>query len=92
MNLSMKQVWKFPLLVQDEVTIEMPKGAELLEVDVQNGQPQLWALVNPAAKTALRHFRVAGTGHPITGRVSHVGSFILRGGTLVFHVFEVSTS
>jgi hypothetical protein len=68
----------------------MTARADMLDVQVQHGQPQLWALVDLSAPQQWRHFAAVGTGHGIEDRiVGHVGSFQLEGGLLVFHVFEV---
>jgi hypothetical protein len=86
----MKQVWKFALsaVVPD---VEMPRGAEVLSVQVQRGEPCLWALVDTHAQREVRRFVTVGTGHDIPSdlRMKHVGTFQLHGGDLIFHVFEV---
>lgn len=89
-------VWKFPFDIEDDIGVEMPRGARVLHVDAQFGRPCLWALVAPAAPKEVRRFRLAGTGHPLPplDRVIfdwiHVGSFQMAGGQLVWHLFEVS--
>ena len=83
------QIWKFALLVHDEVLVEMPAGAEVLCVQLQNGSPHLWAKVNVKSKSTARKFYVVGTGHPMPAHAKeYVGTFQLSGGQLVFHVFE----
>ena len=88
----MRTIWKFELATHDYVELQMPKGASVLSVGHQYGKPHLWALVDPDAKMEKRAFRHAGTGHPITesdSRLSFIGTYMLDGGALVFHVFEV---
>ena len=88
----MKTVWKFPIPLEDFVTVEMPMRSKVLSVAEQNGQLCLWALVDPMQKKHPRSFRIAGTGHPIDTEdcgVSLVGTVITAGGALVWHVFEV---
>lgn len=89
----MKKVFKYDIAITDYQTIEMPQGAELLKVDNQNGRIELWALVDPNAETEKRKFRLAGTGHKITdeeaSKLRYVGTCILAGGGLVFHLFEI---
>lgn len=84
-------VWKFPFEVTDEFELRMPSGASVLGVAVQHGTPTVWAMVDPGSETEDRCFRIAGTGHPINNpsRLRFVGMFMLHGGDLVFHVFEV---
>lgn len=87
----MMAVWKYPVKFEDRFSVELPKGAEVLHVDLQRGGVFMWARVNPTALLEIRSFRMAGTGHEIGGDVGrHVGSFMLAGDGLVFHVFEAS--
>ena len=89
-----RAVWKFPVPLgtsSDVFTITMPEGAEPLTVQVQSSEPQIWALVNPENPLTSRRFRMAGTGHPISEEITrYVGTFQVFGGSLIFHVFEVS--
>lgn len=91
---SMKTIWKFPFTIKDMVAFDMPKGAEVLHVEVQkpaniscSTQPCLWALVDPEAEKERRLFSIFG-GHPIANveRMEHVATFL--DGAYVWHVFE----
>lgn len=87
----MKTIWKFPLAVTDFQKVDMPLGAKVLAVQPQGDQVCLWALVDPAAENDRRGFWIHGTGHPIEHEKhlgAYIGTFQLRGGALVFHVFE----
>ena len=69
----------------------MPRGAELLTVQVQRGEAYVWARVDPSAPVVERDLHVAGTGHPLPLRADgapFLGTFQLNGGGLVFHVFD----
>lgn len=84
----MKVVWKYYVPIEDEFTLLLPAGARILAVQAQHNEPQMWALVDPNAAPQPRRFRLAGTGHPIEGEWSYLGSFQVHGGNLVFHLFE----
>lgn len=99
-----RSVFKYPVLLTDIFSLDLPEGAKVLSVDVQRGEPQLWALcdatmsagmVTPSSidgKMSRRRFRVAGTGHPIhtpADKLEFIGTFMLHGGELVFHLFEI---
>lgn len=91
-----KAIWKFAFDTADEVDIELPGGAEILAVQVQQGQPCLWALVDPSEPLKAVRFRIYGTGHPIPtyGAMDHiygkyVGTYQMRDGHLVFHMFRM---
>ncbi len=82
-------VWKYQLQTTDIQDVLMPQGADILCVQTQGQEPCLWALVNPDAEKGMRRIYIVGTGHPtgyLTG-LSYIGTYQLRGGALVFHVF-----
>lgn len=84
----MKTIWKFPLLLEDEVSVMMPEGAIVLTAAAQRGSVFLWAVVDPKAPMRIRRFAVRGTGHPVgDDLVYHVGTVQLHDGDLVFSVF-----
>lgn len=86
-------IWKYPVRIDDKFALEMPKGAQVLAVQTQNGAPQLWALVDPDAEHESRRFALLGTGHYLTPEalehgLTYRGTFQVRDGALVFHLFE----
>jgi hypothetical protein len=89
-------VWKFPIPIADEFSLDMPAGARLLTVAVQGRVPCLWALVDPEATRVPREFRLVGTGHRIdspawlVARLEYAGTFQMADGALVFHLFARS--
>ncbi len=83
-------VWKYDLRVEDELLVEMPRGAELLHVGNQSGEIDrftVWARVTPPPgnANAARRLLVRGTGHPV-GDEPYVGTTF--GGPLVWHIFD----
>jgi len=86
-----RAVWKYPIPKQREFVVSMPTGAQGLCVQVQLDSPCLWALVDTGAPLEERRFLLAGTGEDILvapGLLRYIGTFQLRGGTLMFHLFE----
>lgn len=85
----MRKIYKYEIPMTDSFSLPLPKGAEIIYVGLQRGEPQMWALVDPAAETELRSFCVHGTGHTVAeGDLKHLGSLIMHGDALVVHVFE----
>ena len=88
-------IWKYKIPLTDEFSLDMPGDPQMLTVQVQPQQGiMLWALVDPRRSNQTRHFRLAGTGHPIDYEphdLRFVGSFQLEEGALIFHLFEVLT-
>jgi len=87
----MQQIWKYELTLGHPQEIEMPVGAEILTVQSQfENQACLWALVEPANYPVKREFEIFGTGVDIYENPNrkYIGTYQLRGGIFVFHVFE----
>lgn len=86
------KIWKFPLRVTDvQHVIDMPVGAKLLDVQMQGDDCCMWALCNEHAPKELRRIAIYGTGNPIPDDPGeYVATFQMRGGSLVFHVFDLS--
>lgn len=84
----MKQaIYKYP--VSPDASIEMPKGAQVLDVALQNGAPHLWVLVDPEAEKEVRYFRMIATGERFdTAGLAYLGTFHEVSGWMVFHLFE----
>lgn len=81
----MKAVFKYPLTDKE---IQMPKGAIVRHVALQNDRICIWVEVDTDYASEGRIFEVYGTGHPI----QHIDSIYL--GTIqtkfgeVYHVYE----
>lgn len=96
----MKVVFKYRVELKDEFEVPLPVNAQVLCVQVQRGEPFIWVLQSSVRRSAeenfatvQRRFRLAGTGHQIAPFSDardwrHVGTFQLRDGALVFHLFE----
>lgn len=88
----MKRIFKYPLATIDAQTVVMRRGAQPLCVQMQNGLPCLWAMVDDQEPDEDRTIRVIGTGHPIpdANRLDYIGTYQIHGGSLVFHAFIVA--
>ena len=84
-------VWKYEIPEADTFQLELPFDAKILSVNVQGGNPCIWAEVNPGDALVQRSFRTCGTGHdiPADEKREFIGTFLLHQGALVFHLFEV---
>lgn len=87
----MKTIWKYTLDASDVLEVSLPLNSTVLSVQEQNGEPQMWVLVNPEEKVfEKRFFRLSGTGHPIRENIkSFIGTFQLYKGSFVGHLFEI---
>jgi hypothetical protein len=89
-------IWKFSLQIADRQTVTMPVGAEILSVQDQAGGLQLWAVVVPEEeRREKRVIEIVGMGNPMADVLAeglsrvHLATVQVRGGALVWHVFEL---
>lgn len=82
----MLTIWKYPIPIQGEFTLNMPKGARVLTVQLQYGEPMIWMLVDLTVERHDRVFALVGTGYAVPAG-DYVGTFQLMGGNLVYHLF-----
>lgn len=88
----MKKVFKYTLNsdTREETVLDIATGAEILDIQVQNRQPQLWVLIDPSETTKeLRTFKFIGTGDEIDDNAIFVKTVLLGGGSTVLHLFEL---
>lgn len=84
-----KRIYKYPVK-HGAFLVKMYKGAEILCVQMQNGAPQMWALVDIEAKEEEHGFVVFGTGsniHEYPPRTKYIGTF--QDPPFVWHLFEI---
>lgn len=84
------RIWKYDLPLADLLAVQMPKGARILDIQVQRGVVRLWALCDETAPKVARHISIYGTGNPIPDEPGeYIATFQMHDGDLVFHAFEV---
>ena len=85
----MATIYKYQLKA-GRTALSMPQGAQVLTVQMQNGEACLWAKVNPSKPHEVRSFDLRGTGHtmPDDPRLTYVATFQMDDGALVWHVFD----
>jgi hypothetical protein len=88
----MRTIWKFELdysALDFQQTIDMPSGAEIIHVDIQNGKICIWVICSTIVKTETRMFYIIGTGHRIPEYVyKYIGTVQIPGILDVWHIFE----
>jgi hypothetical protein len=88
-----KTIWKYPLSVTERQRIQMPQGAEILTIQTQAEQPCIWVIVDPEQPKEIRYLETFETGQEITDAPrKYLGSYQLKEGKFVFHVFECPLS
>ncbi len=87
MKTNERTIYKYPLNITDEQTINLPEGAKILHAGLDpQGVPCLWAAVYPANPSIPTVIYIIGTGWEMPKAADgHIGSFIQ--GPFVWHVF-----
>ena len=86
----MKTIYKYPLIPPVEARLRMHEGATPLAVQMQNGEPFLWAVVDTDAPIGEpRRFRTYGTGDALAEGEERVYIGTIQEGQFVWHIFEV---
>lgn len=83
-----RTIYKYPFSIDKEFTIRMPSEAEILCVQMQNGVPHLWAIVDTNNAEEERRFNIYGTGWPRQplSKSQYIGTF--QDPPFVWHLFE----
>lgn len=87
----MLTIFKYQIPIQDEFHVAMPRKSRVLCVQVQDGIPCIWAIVDSTNQLDKKIFALRGTGHELDrglDRSTYVGTFQLEDDSLVFHLFE----
>lgn len=82
----MKTIYKYELRSQD-ASMKLPKGAEILTVQLQDGRPMMWALVDPENVLEDRFISTVGTGWEVEDNMKYICTYME--GYFVWHVFEM---
>ena len=83
----MTTIWKYQLRVTDRQVVALPSGAKILSLQVQYGEPYLWAEVDPSQPLQGHVFLTFGTGHSLLEArlIEYIGTYQLSG--FVWHVY-----
>lgn len=86
----MRTIFKYPIAITDEQEICVKKEggtrSKIVHVGLDPaGQPCVWIEHFPGNYIETWKIRIIGTGHDISGALSHVGSFVQR--SFVWHVY-----
>lgn len=78
---------KWTLDTVGEQSLRIPQDAEILCIRIEDGRPQLWALVDHDKPIVIRHFLTYYKQVPDGDFGQYVGTYEID---FVFHVFEKS--
>lgn len=81
----MKAIHKYLLKLQEEQTLAIPEGYEIIHCGMQNGWICLWAIVPLVGEMTSVKVKVFGTGQPMSSHGKHIGT--VQHDAYVWHVF-----
>ncbi len=84
-----RRVYKYeiPLREGSKFDVKCFSQMEILRIGVQNGVPQMWALVGIDSAAVTRTFKMYGTGQDVGAGELYRGTYEM--GPFVLHLFEV---
>lgn len=89
---GMSRIYRYVLKAVDVQDIEMSEGAQVIHVAAQFENICLWAVVDITRPIVKRRIGVIPTGMDfISEGTQYLGTAMLQGGNLVFHIFEKLT-
>lgn len=84
-------IYKYPLEIKDRQHVKLPAHAQILSVQVQHGNLQLWAIVDEDfVQQKMRCIEIIATGGKVSDEPrKYIGTVQQMNGALVWHVFEL---
>lgn len=86
------KIFKYEIPIDDTFTLDLPENGnfKILDVQVQNGTPVVWILIDESVRKSIVHFYLIGTGNPIDDNIheylrNYIGTFQLN--EFVGHLF-----
>lgn len=83
----MNVIWKTELSPLNNI-VRTPKGAKLLDIQLQRGVPTLWFLANPQSDTVETTLNIYPTGQRFDEDPGEYLATFQTSTGLVFHVFD----
>jgi len=84
------RIYKYRIPLVPGPAVMMPEGAAVLSLQMQNGEPCIWAIVDDEKRPAARFFHWYETGHAIPMQdlvnLNFIGT--VQNEPFVFHLFE----
>lgn len=81
-----KIIYKYP--VSPRFSLSLPDKSQILTIQVQNGIPVLWALLDLDKPIFIRSFECFATGESIYNSEGFIYIGTFQTDNLVFHLFE----
>lgn len=83
-----RTVWKFKVTPKTE--LDLPMDWEVVHVAPQGDEAFMWVLGSFGSRKHRETFVAVPTGKDVPADSDHVGSWLMDGGALVFHLFVLA--
>lgn len=83
----MERIFKYPVPMEAEPVIKMPRGARVLTVQAQYGLAHLWVVGDDEAELEDHKFHLRGTGQVLGEVGAYIGTVQVGMGNQVYHLF-----
>jgi hypothetical protein len=85
------EIWKFKLMITDEQLVKMPSKSEIMDIQMQENSPVMWALCDPDTEDIDVQINLYGTGFDVhNSDIEHEYLATVQSGAMVWHFFMVS--
>ncbi len=81
----MRKIFKYPIRLTPLQDIEIPEGAYFLDVQLQEKQICIWAIVDTEREKEQHKIVIRGTGHDVQEDIDYLGTVQQDG--YVWHIF-----
>lgn len=87
-------IYKYPLAITDEQTIEIFRQHRILSIQYQGDKLMMWAQVDTETQKIEKRMYIYGTGHELNPTKyppkRHVATVITPDQVFVWHIYEVA--
>ena len=86
----MKTIRKYSFGIGKTLELSLPMNSTFLSASVENGRLTLYFLVSDSSETVKHKYIIVPTGTEIADNMEYLGTFMVRGGVLVQHLFKMA--
>jgi hypothetical protein len=81
----MKTIYKY--ILTGRGGIQMPKGADIIQCNMQGLHHCIWAIIDTNAPLETRTFEIVGTGWELDSNMKYIGTCFDK--DFVWHIMEI---
>lgn len=86
----MKRILKYPINGTHVTTLDLPRGSNVIHIDVQGSRYIIWAEVDETQPIEKRRFVGLMTGQSVDLGMKHISTLLVDNGNFVIHFYEIT--